>query len=81
MEREKIESVDPSLEVAQTWKAEIEFNANMTLFPKTKSWYMGANIPAKKVELLYYFGGIHRYREKCAEAFNKFSETFVVCHA
>ncbi|GLI76997.1 hypothetical protein PoHVEF18_005279 [Penicillium ochrochloron] len=81
MEEEKIKSIDPSLEVAQAWKAEIEFIANMTLFPKTKSWYMGANIPGKKVELLYYFGGIHRYREKFAEAFDKFSETFVVCQA
>jgi cation diffusion facilitator CzcD-associated flavoprotein CzcO len=81
MEEEKIKSIDPSLEVAQAWKAEIEFIANMTLFPKTNSWYMGANIPGKKVELLYYFGGIHRYREKFAEAFDKFSETFVVCQA
>ncbi|KAF7184598.1 hypothetical protein CNMCM7691_005782 [Aspergillus felis] len=81
MEAEKIKYIDPSPEAAQAWKAEMEFIANMTLFPKTKSWYMGANIPGKKVELLYYFGGLPRYREKCAEAFNKFSETFVVCQA
>lgn len=81
IEGEKIKSIDPSPEAAQAWKAEMEFIANMTLFPKTKSWYMGANIPGKKVELLYYFGGMPRYREKCAEAFNKFSETFVVCQA
>jgi cation diffusion facilitator CzcD-associated flavoprotein CzcO len=81
MKGEKIKSIDPSPEAAQAWKAEMEFIANMTLFPKTKSWYMGANIPGKKVELLYYFGGIPRYRDKCAEAFNRFSETFVVCQA
>ncbi|KAJ5368743.1 uncharacterized protein N7496_008503 [Penicillium cataractarum] len=79
IEGEKIKFIDPRPEAAQAWKTEMEFIANMTLFPKTKSWYMGANIPGKKAELLYYFGGIPRYRERCVEAFNVFSETFILC--
>ena len=38
-----------------------------TLFLKTDSWFMGANIPGKKRMFLGYGGGLPRYREKCAE--------------
>jgi hypothetical protein len=37
MEDEKIKAIDPSLEVAQAWKAEIEFIANLTLCFRRRS--------------------------------------------
>lgn len=78
MESENIRFIDPSPEAAQGWNAEVQLIGDMTLFPKTASWYMGANIPDKPVEMLYYFGGIPRYRERCEEALNtKFSDSFV----
>jgi hypothetical protein len=38
-----------------------------TLFPKAKSWYMGANIPGKPLQSLNYPGGLPLYRQKFAE--------------
>ena len=41
--------------------------ADMTLFPKAQSWYMGSNIPGKKRTILPYLGGMIGYRAKCDE--------------
>jgi cation diffusion facilitator CzcD-associated flavoprotein CzcO len=79
MERSGFGSLDPLETAAEAWKAEIHALGDMTLFPKAKSWYMGANIPGKPVEMLYYFGGIPRYREACGEALDKIDKHFI-CH-
>jgi cyclohexanone monooxygenase len=36
-----------------------------SLYPRAKSWYMGANIPGKPRVLLPYVGGVGAYRELC----------------
>ena len=36
-----------------------------SLYPRAKSWYMGANIPGKPRVLLPYVGGAGTYREIC----------------
>ncbi|KAJ6119199.1 hypothetical protein N7523_003479 [Penicillium sp. IBT 18751x] len=77
MEKGGIKSLDPLETSAETWRTEVDTIGNMTLFPKTKSWYMGANIPGKPVEMLYYFGGIPRYREKCGEALENLEKLFI----
>ncbi|OQD72563.1 hypothetical protein PENDEC_c020G02735 [Penicillium decumbens] len=80
MESEGIRSLEPCETAAQAWRAEILAIGDMTLFPKAKSWYRGANIPGKPVEILYYFAGIPRYLDSCREALgHKFSESFT-CH-
>ncbi|TDU31227.1 cyclohexanone monooxygenase [Panacagrimonas perspica] len=42
--------------------------ANMTLFPKSKNYYMGDNIPGKARRILFYFGGFPSYRSACETA-------------
>lgn len=80
MESQGIRSLEPSDAAAQAWVAEIHAIGDMTLFPKAKSWYMGANIPGKPVEMLFYFAGMPRYFESCRESLgSRFSETFVCC--
>lgn len=80
MQTESIRSIDPLPAAAEAWKAEVKAVGDMTLFSQAKSWYIGANIPGKTVEMLYYFGGIIRYREVCAEALGpKFGKSFA-CH-
>jgi cyclohexanone monooxygenase len=37
----------------------------MTLYPRAKSWYMGANVPGKPRIFMPYIGGVGVYREKC----------------
>ena len=47
----RIEATD---QAAAGWAAHIAELAEGTLFPKANSWYMGANIPGKRRELLYH---------------------------
>jgi cyclohexanone monooxygenase len=53
------------------WGAHCAELAAPSLFQYAKSWYMGANIPGKPVELLAYAGGLPVYAEKledCAQS-------------
>ncbi|KAJ5103278.1 hypothetical protein N7532_003807 [Penicillium argentinense] len=78
METNGIRYINPQEKAAQEWRAEVQDIANMTLFPKTKSWYQGANIPGKPVEQIYYLAGMPMYFEKCYAALNdKFADSFV----
>jgi len=47
------------------WQQHVLDCADMTLFPKAKSWYMGANVPGKPRVFLPYVGGVGPYREAC----------------
>jgi cyclohexanone monooxygenase len=47
------------------WVAHVAEVADRTLFPKAKSWYLGANIPGKPRVFMPYVGNGYRYR--CAE--------------
>ncbi len=49
---------------------------DITLFPGTKSWYMGANIPGKPLESLNYTGGVPRYGREVDEKAQKGYEGF-----
>jgi cation diffusion facilitator CzcD-associated flavoprotein CzcO len=54
-------------EAEEAWRASIIEMADMTLFPKANSWYMGANIPGKPREMLMYPGGLPLYLETFAK--------------
>jgi cyclohexanone monooxygenase len=47
----RIETTD---EAAASWAAHIAEVGEGTLFPRADSWYMGANIPGKRRQLLYH---------------------------
>ena len=38
-----------------------------SLFKKTHSWIFGTNIPGKRKSVIFFFGGMTKYREKLAE--------------
>jgi cyclohexanone monooxygenase len=40
----------------------------MTLFPRADSWYMGANVPGKRREMLNWPGGLQLYLAACRES-------------
>jgi cation diffusion facilitator CzcD-associated flavoprotein CzcO len=64
-----VEQVEARDSAAVEWTAHVQEVANMTLFPKAGSWYMGANIPGKPRFFLPYVGGFDVYQDKCnAEA-------------
>ena len=60
-------TVEPTLETEDKWLAHHDEIANMTLIPKTKSWYMGTNVEGKQLRLLAYVGGVGAYRQRCEE--------------
>jgi cyclohexanone monooxygenase len=52
----------------------------MTLFPRTNSWYMSANIVGKPRAFLPYLNpeGVGGYRKRCAEVAAKGYEGFAL---
>ncbi len=59
--------VEPTMEMEERWIAHHDEVANMTLIPKTKSWYMGSNVEGKLPRLLSYIGGVGAYRQQCED--------------
>lgn len=60
-------TVEPTAEMETRWLAHHNEVANMTLVPKTPSWYTGANVDGKPPMLLSYIGGVGAYRQQCEE--------------
>ncbi len=66
---EGLTEIDSSPEAAEAWTAHLAELADSTLFGLADSWYMGANIPGKRRQLLNYpssDGYLGRLR-RCAE--------------
>jgi cyclohexanone monooxygenase len=57
--------VEPTLEAEAAWSALVQEIANATLLVKANSQYMGANIPGKPRECLYFLGGYREYARRC----------------
>jgi cation diffusion facilitator CzcD-associated flavoprotein CzcO len=50
-------AVEPTAESEEAWANEVSGIANATLFPRTDSWWTGANIPGKPRYFSAYIGG------------------------
>ena len=71
-------TMEATQEAEDAWVAHVNEVANMTLYPKAKSWYMGDNVPGKPRVFLPYVGGVPAYRQKCAEVANNGYEGFAL---
>jgi len=60
-------TVEPTMEFEDKWIAHHDEVANLSLIPKTKSWYMGTNVEGKPPRLLSYIGGVGAYRQQCED--------------
>ncbi|WAC89173.1 flavin-containing monooxygenase [Mycobacterium sp. Aquia_213] len=61
-----VSEVEPRLDAARTWTAQVAQAAERTLFPRAaSSWYLGANIEGKKRTFMPYIGGFGTYRRQC----------------
>jgi cyclohexanone monooxygenase len=65
MEKSGFDRVDADEEAQLAWAHEVANIAEMTLYTKADSWYMGANVPGKPRVFLMYIGGLDRYVERC----------------
>ena len=65
MREEGKTAIEPSDSAEREWAEHTEQLANMTLYPKANSWYMGSNVPGKPRMFLAYVGGVGTYRLIC----------------
>jgi cyclohexanone monooxygenase len=62
-----IATIEPTTAEEDAWVEHVRDVGDASLYPRARSWYMGANIPGKPRVLLPYVGGVGRYRERCDE--------------
>lgn len=68
MRRKDIKYVNPKREASEEWKKHVVELNNRSLFPTTRSTYMGGSIPGKAVEPVCYSGGIPAYKAEIRKA-------------
>jgi cyclohexanone monooxygenase len=54
-------AAEPTTDSEEAWSAEVAAIANATLFPRTDSWWTGANVDGKPRGFLAYLGGTIYY--------------------
>src|SRR5262249_53283279 len=67
MRAERLDVIEPTPVAEAGWVQHVNDCADITLFPRADSWYMGANVPGKPRVFLPYVGGVDRYRRTCDE--------------
>ena len=68
-------AVEPTHAAELAWDREVQALANQTLFPRTDSWYTGANIPGKPRHFSVHLGGpayFHRIAEVADKGYDGF---------
>jgi len=74
LEKESVRTIEPLEEAQMAWVYMINDMSSKTLFPLTNSWWIGDNIPGKKVQMLTYIEGIARYEQQCRETMDGWME-------
>ncbi len=54
---QELGAVEPMTDSEEAWAAEVSGIANATLFPRTDSWWTGANVEGKPRYFSAYLGG------------------------
>ena len=78
MEDKGIDRMEPDQKFEEDWVQHVNEVADQTLYPRAKSWYIGANIPGKPRVFMPYVGGVGNYRKKCDEVVANGYEGFVL---
>ena len=68
---DNLDRIEPTPLAEAGWVQHSHDCADITLFPRANSWYMGANVPGKPLVFLPYAGGVDAYRRACHEVANK----------
>ncbi|MDG2051358.1 MAG: NAD(P)/FAD-dependent oxidoreductase [Myxococcota bacterium] len=69
-------TIEPTAASEEAWANEVSALANVTLFPRTDSWWTGANIPGKPRYFSVYLGG-SIYYQRITDIQNKDYEGFI----
>jgi cyclohexanone monooxygenase len=76
-----IAAIEPTPAEEDAWMEHHRAIGDASLYPRAKSWYMGANIPGKPRVLLPYVGGVGAYRELCDAVARRGYEGFLLSPA
>jgi len=71
MRAERLDVIEPTAVAEAGWVQHVNDCADVTLYPRADSWYMGANVPGKPRVFLPYVGGVDRYRKTCDEVVHR----------
>jgi cation diffusion facilitator CzcD-associated flavoprotein CzcO/acetyl esterase/lipase len=71
MRAERLDTIEPTPAAEAGWVQHVNDFADITLYPRADSWYMGANVPGKARVFLPYIGGVDRYRKACEEVVSR----------
>ena len=66
---QNLKSIAASPAGVEEWTNDIHEMAKLTFMPTANSWYMGANIPGKKREMLNYLKGLNVYEKEVRATF------------
>ncbi|KAH8646178.1 HK97 family phage prohead protease [Xylariales sp. PMI_506] len=78
--REGVKYINPKADATKAWKTRINSISDATLFPTTKSTYMGGSLPGKAFEQVNFAGGIPKYVEEIRDALEGWKGFEVVKH-
>src|SRR5690242_15487416 len=68
---EDLDRIEPTELAEAGWVRHNQDCADITLYQRANSWYMGANVPGKPKVFLPYIGGVGAYRRACQEVADK----------
>jgi cyclohexanone monooxygenase len=71
-------TIEATEEAEDAWGQHVTEVGNATLFPRTKSWYTGANVPGKPRVFTPYVGGVGPYWQTIQQIAEKDYEGFIV---
>jgi len=71
MREQRLDVIEPTPTAETAWVQHVNDGAEISLFPRANSWYMGANVPGKPRVFLPYIGGVDRYRKTCDEVIRR----------
>ena len=76
IDEHELGAIEPTEDAEAAWDQEVNDLANRTLYPRTNSWYTGANIPGKPRQFLAYTMGsryFDRLEQIAADGFPGFT--------
>ena len=76
MKEQDLKVIEAQPQAEDDWVSHVNEVANMTLFPKGGSWYLGANVKGKPRIFMPYAAGVGAYREVCNQVTAKGYEGF-----
>ncbi len=76
-----LDLIEPTVEAEDKWTSHVNEVAEGTLFLKSDTWYLGANIPGKPRVCFPYLGGVGTYKKICDEITAKDYEGFALSRA